>query len=377
MCKLPKLFFFENHSDPTTKRVLTKLLPRLKKLGYVYFYHEMPSDITSEDFFKEEFIVSEECAKFIKALSLNQIPYKAIDLKIIRRIEKAVGEIAGWDIVRALNTVREKNIAHVFMKAVHKTFGILGVMHCEGIQKEILQHFSNEQASEEFCFFYVYSNDELQKHFQLDLSGNADYPLGLSRIQASHKSDEEIIEEIVRQIEVKKSRMDSKSLAQSFSMSEQKIPYKAKEMKVDFDYNQAANRFISDFYYSKVRRTALRDEGITTILEPIFSKRDDEMIDARLDFLNYIREREDEPEYYGFWGRLTGMSKSLKIRSAKKMLSLLKGEKTSPFLDNELDALRNSELGKITSKLEDKKILPHEFVACENGRILREARLLK
>lgn len=93
---------------------------------------------------------------------------------------------------------------------------------------------------------------------------------------------------------------------------------------------------------------------------------------------NYITERENlikaknkdhkANDYrLPFFGKLTGFNAELKINAATKMKNLLSGVPTM-FSNIELEALRDSTLGKIISQYEQLELLPQSFILQENAK---------
>lgn len=91
----------------------------------------------------------------------------------------------------------------------------------------------------------------------------------------------------------------------------------------------------------------------------------------------YIQARDQERKqqqsnYHTFWGHIFGCDAKYKISGAEKMLKTLRGEVHKPFDDLEMEALRNSRLGIIIAKYENKGLLPEEFLLIEESKNRRD-----
>lgn len=83
------------------------------------------------------------------------------------------------------------------------------------------------------------------------------------------------------------------------------------------------------------------------------------------DLWAYIKEREDERQargksYNTFFGWAAGFSAELKIRAAKKIIGLLEGRQVKPLTKDEIQALKDSRLGKIIADYEN--VMPRKFL---------------
>lgn len=124
--------------------------------------------------------------------------------------------------------------------------------------------------------------------------------------------------------------------------------------------------------------TPLRLQTIQTFLEPTESDLQQKNVSAKLELLRYLQLREEDhynnekyPGYFSLFGVLNGMSFSVKTSAANKMLALLKGETILPFTTQEVRALLDSRLGKITEKLKSTGMLPSAFIDAKINLVAR------
>ncbi len=85
----------------------------------------------------------------------------------------------------------------------------------------------------------------------------------------------------------------------------------------------------------------------------------------------YVKNREKGGTYASCWKIFSTFDKSTKISAANKMISLLKtGKIETAFTSKEIEALRDSKLGKIIAQHEDQ--LPECFKTAERDKIIAE-----
>lgn len=128
---------------------------------------------------------------FLKSLENNKMNYKAIDWGEYKLISEAIS-LEGMQ-------KRNKMMASAYLDSESSVFGFIGLGHVEGIQREISNNISHEVASEQFCFFslYSYTPDDLGKKA---INKELGLPFNLICIDASRNNKDKIIDIILREI---------------------------------------------------------------------------------------------------------------------------------------------------------------------------------
>ena len=245
---LPRLIFSEFHTDPGTAKILFKLVPVLKKLGYEHFFnersertleneiscgkniernyfelvkdfHDAGLDITNREdqlsfcmarYKSKEMIVSTmhkiietvgahradtEYQKFYESLLTNQIRYSGVDLPI-----PSVQQVTDQDYFNKRNI----KMANAYLKTTKHVFGRIGLLHADGMQKEIIKDMSPELASATFCFFYIHSESpqgitsDLRSYETNVRNGKEALSFGITAIDATKYKEGEIIRIIAK-----------------------------------------------------------------------------------------------------------------------------------------------------------------------------------
>lgn len=277
---LRKLIFVEDHLDPATTKIITKLLPELKELkslenplGYECFFAEQPpGSIESEDGTLEEAIqkklvsfnrirktastlvstldhekedikiehsekleieteflllsLRNELLKldlvsddwkipvikylilmlprisasilFLQAVIQYKITYQQIDDPII---DSLIGQSPDRtkELLDKIRPLRDKTMSAAYLSAKQPVFGVVGLHHLEGMQNEFIKALTHEKAQNDFRFFYIYSKrpDVLDNLECLAQEDKLKLPLNLNVIDATKKSDNDILEMII------------------------------------------------------------------------------------------------------------------------------------------------------------------------------------
>lgn len=245
----PILIFGETHSDPITRKILLKLLPRLVSLEYKCFFLEsnrtleeqkkdmdqrvemarmiLDGTISDEiinrylEYYNEKFLnnslsqfeadfavrirlaQSDDALKnFLEVLPKHQMGYQGIDLD-------SAPTITDFSRLDAERENRDVNMAAAFLKTQQPVFGLIGSRHIAGIQNEILKKMSSSSATEKFSFFSIYSTP-LSPLYMFDESFEENmrakkvmFPLGVSLIDAIGKTEDEVIKIILDEIVIK------------------------------------------------------------------------------------------------------------------------------------------------------------------------------
>jgi len=376
----PRLIFFEQHDDPTCGRILAKLLPKLKELGYDCFYDEVPPSIKPQDFLKNtrRILKNESTDPLMKEIIEHQFQYQGIDVDLEKQTQYLdVGCFVGYE--REFNEVllsfRDKYLSSAYMGASGNIIGHNGIGHANGIQRNILENFSKDEAEDNFSFFGLRQSGAKYCEWKEDLNT----PIPLTILDAKEKTDDEISEIILKEILEKSKKL--------------KTHKKTVEVKPDVVSDQEVKQAISIAFQKRKGATgcnehgfriygSFREEVIEAFIMEAKTGRDAKINQARLQLLNYFDAQENRigtsrEEYYTFFGRLKGMSCSIKKSATRKMIDLLNGKKIKPFLEKELEALRECTLGGIISKMESDNILPLQFARADNAIRLREFRMLR
>ncbi len=253
--KNPILIFAEmDHSDPITFEILTELLPKLKDdLDYEccfleYFpgtlqehikdvkeqithgktirasigmtdsgnsesdidlyYHIFSgpglklnkNDVTIYTVLAYYYTANLSRLIFLENLASHNMSYRGIDSSSTGIIENEVSP----DTIKG----RDKEMAAAYISAAKSSksvFGKIGAGHLEGIQDEILKAIPDKSAaSEQFCFFSIYSKTALSKK-------TVTAPLSYISLDARQHSKDQIIQIILQEISRKKSLLNKKS----------------------------------------------------------------------------------------------------------------------------------------------------------------------
>ena len=216
--RLPHLIFTEAHEDCITKRILVKLAPILRSLGYATFFAEsFPNtvdcrfksiseaissfeeflntglqvlkligvDKNNKDDLKKIFddkllelkifkplsnkkIIEMLPDTFKKLLDANDMPYE----KFIKSIEFCSTEIAflrnieinkivyhGIDAIEGLSRpLRDNSMATAYLSAQSGIFSDIGLAHLDGIQKIIRSQLDDDTTNNSYLFFHIYSD---------------------------------------------------------------------------------------------------------------------------------------------------------------------------------------------------------------------------
>lgn len=244
---LPTIIFADFHTDSINPKILEKLVPPLKELGYKHFLNEFPNDVTLQDaiLYEKSPAHSYRCLKkecrndgvdlkkkdeFDEYLKLNEIDSESFsvvlhsyrrsksDFEFYKKLKSNNINYLGIDldssyedeckITPEMMKVRDKRMSHAFLTGSEPSFGLTGLMHINGIQNEILSKLSLEEASINFCFFYIYSSPPDHKYqdhyYDKDIrEGKTTLPLEMITIDASEKSKLEIVDIIMNKIKEK------------------------------------------------------------------------------------------------------------------------------------------------------------------------------
>lgn len=252
---LPFIIFTESHYDPATTRLIKKIAPILRGLGYCCLFSEAPEGTNDRDLvdmlnltairishafqaqkhfvdighiepkysyenkrlrqLSAAYTAKKERATFIASLPALDIKYKAIDL------EEGV-EPSCEDYMKSEEGVKKRDakMARAWLTASVPAFGIVGYYHATGIQHEILAKLSLEEAREKFCFIHVFSEPAHDDYEEKLRSGEIIPPLGLTVVNAEDTSEEKIIASILDKIGVPGNPLDCSSSETSSNDSE-------------------------------------------------------------------------------------------------------------------------------------------------------------
>lgn len=244
MPTLPHLIFTEDHWEPMTGKVLEKLTPKLKELGYVYFYDEMPETETVKSryrdfavkqklwhnlypllkntqgidisdpltclehpYFKTEpgkafvpiihrYLPEKNFVNFFRTLETHGMRYKGIDLDAKDLISDP------------MMYLRNKIMVNAYLVAKEPVFGRIGLAHAEDMQKMILKDAPD--AADHFIFFNIYSYPPLDALDNLEQKVRdhcLKSPMDILPIDANKKSEDDIVEIILQQIKEKQKNL--------------------------------------------------------------------------------------------------------------------------------------------------------------------------
>lgn len=261
----PAFIFVEKSNDPIIGRILTKLAPKLKAIGYECFFDKTPRGSTLEEQIalieKNEQIYNElekqfqahnldisnkqhlekfvlltimsmgislvkystsdflinigqlidhhsaalTFKTFLQTLAKNQIQYEGIDF---RHFEKAVSLTA----IYAYGKFRQEGMADLYLNSSQSVFGRVELAQAMNIQNDLLRKISLEEASARFCFFNI--NSDLSSENNENLSS---LPFAFISIDAKNKTDDQIVSMIVKKIIEKQAQFNEFVMKQNLS----------------------------------------------------------------------------------------------------------------------------------------------------------------
>jgi hypothetical protein len=267
---IPNLIFGENHFDSANGRILSKLIPKLKSLGYHRFLDELPpvttleeqmqffegmynqirqivldfvhvnsaetekrilsaenqeaegemifqvlSDFLSNSNQRSDILLSLKCfhpfilnpVLLYQALYICGIKFQPIDDPIIKTFlpePKAISITTFLEsnsltkpIIETMD-IRNKTMSKAYLSAQEPVFGVVGLAHIEGIQNEIIKSLGQISAAEKYSFFYIYSGSQYRdRNIWLNQNSIHELPIDVTIIDATQKSDDEIIKMII------------------------------------------------------------------------------------------------------------------------------------------------------------------------------------
>jgi photosystem II stability/assembly factor-like uncharacterized protein len=162
---------------------------------------------------------------FMKELSEHQLYYKAIDDdSSSKNLSFSLGEMnfksedelikledKSNSVLKIFNETlepRNTRMIEAYLQAREPVFGLAGLAHLEGLQKILASKLANS-ANDEFNFIYIHSDASVKylRHtltiFDNVLQGKINLPLGITCIDASNMSLDEIVEKVIIHVEAK------------------------------------------------------------------------------------------------------------------------------------------------------------------------------
>jgi hypothetical protein len=227
------LIFTDSHFDATVWKVIKKISPKLKSLGYNCFFMEAPEGTTVHDGIdNHRMYIEQRIDKNIVILKLKadlgQLPKeyfysneenilatrayfsKISAIECLQNFTKENLEYAGIDCKELINpsthdymvseegiAKRNHKMASAYLASSNPVFGLIGWKHALGMQNEILLQLSLPEAQKKFCFVHVYSESPLDEDEANFLTRKIEFPLGVTFINAKEMSEEKIIELIL------------------------------------------------------------------------------------------------------------------------------------------------------------------------------------
>lgn len=308
--RLPKLIFAENHSDPITKKILAKLAPKLKKLGYECFFDEYPPNTTLKSAINEMEEWENQFHNLKKAFENNKLDINKPDdlisyaliianktkidfLEIMKELKSLIirrdGRLAYKNLYETLQenslsyvgidlskkmidesveskdlSKRDDQMTNAYLKTNKNVFGLIGLEHSIGMQKKILEEMDKSTASANFCFFHIFSRQDSNDIENRVRAGKEQFSFGITPIDAQSLSEDKIIYIIINEIkkrydllqkskdesslskEIKSDQSTSFKINESKALSEQKIILSTKQLSF---FNAQANiQNLSDLY---------------------------------------------------------------------------------------------------------------------------------
>lgn len=237
---LPKIIFCESHYDSISAKILSKIAPKLKNLGYEIYYDEAPkgyslarvidrfnnekhkeilkkknelfpwinNDISS--FTKEQLRIinflkkaqaESELGEFFSNLQQNGLEYYAMDLptKVVPLFLE--GLITFEEVDRTTPEAfqeRDQYMTNALLSEKRATFSCIGAQHALGIQNKILEKIPQEQAISSFYFVNIYRDSPIVEYESKLRKGEIRHPLGMHFFDANKLSEDEIMDSIIQ-----------------------------------------------------------------------------------------------------------------------------------------------------------------------------------
>ena len=237
--QLPELLFGENHLDPATDRILKKIAPILKQIGYKIFFEEIPekedealkdtkietkdliptylthliinintiSDLSAENKASDQKEIKlektlkdkngesrEAYYNCVRQLDDNGIEYKFVD----KHDKDFISPISDFGIM-----LRDQHMAKYYLAEKRPVFGRVGLDHIPGMQKEFVNKDPDAKKLNKYICFHIYSALPLDQSCVQIRSGNVsaeNFPLGITAIDASKMTENQIIKVILVKI---------------------------------------------------------------------------------------------------------------------------------------------------------------------------------
>lgn len=244
---LPKLIFAECNWDPATARILGKLIPKLKELGYASYYEETDKHTTIDDLILsidtknelykvyKEFFQSIGCDdsnpfELLKKVDVFILYKLLLDDELIKKVDRVLNTVS--EGVEIVNRHSQRQYFKQLYKDLQKynidfkgidnpsipietrdqlmaeaysdspvAFGRIGLLHVDGIQKNNLLKQDPSEAQQKYCFFNLVTDIENNAPFVKEIAtGKQTFPLGLIQIDVKNKTDDEVIKIILKRI---------------------------------------------------------------------------------------------------------------------------------------------------------------------------------
>ncbi len=248
-----RLIFGEDHSDLTTEKVLTLLVPRLKAMGVETYFDEIGQNLPPEMYLQllrkmqenrrllialakghiepahldDKFLnwassIKQDRAGFLRliqggakltqeidlfqACSEHGITRKHIDFDHASFVQHANGDIEArlsgneskQDQTRALERSAERD--EMFVKAYaseqSSVFGRVGLGHVQGMQEKILK--MENPLQDHYVFFHLHQGST--KSYSNAFRKEHTYPMGLEVINVEGLTDERVVETVVSRV---------------------------------------------------------------------------------------------------------------------------------------------------------------------------------
>jgi len=161
----------------------------------------------------------------------SSITYKPIDI-----IPQVKGFHSRLEEKKLEMAARDEAMAKAYLQTSTPVFGRIGIDHFIGIESYLISNLGVPRVTESFCLFHVYKeqSDNLEK-----------LPPSVIRIDANLKTEEEIIEEVIRIINSKRIIFRRHNLEQK---NEERLPPASKNQSI---MNKLQNPL---FVKSKIRK---------------------------------------------------------------------------------------------------------------------------
>jgi hypothetical protein len=257
--ELCNLIFTDSHFDAAVWETIKKISPKLKSLGYNFFFNEAPEGTTANDFIdNQKMYIQQRIDTSVIVLKLKadlgKLPKehfysnaehvltarvyfaKSAAIECLQSFHTMNFEYAGVDLKEVLDPsshdymtsdegIAERNhkMVNAYLASSNPVFGLIEYKHALGMQNEILLQLSLHEAQRRFRFIHVYSELPLNEYEANLRAGKIKYPLGLTLINTKEMSEDKVIELVLEAASITKNKIFNSKLKNFSIFNNQEI----------------------------------------------------------------------------------------------------------------------------------------------------------